>query len=148
MEETSLAAIKKKFMHNVIKFLIGSVLLVICWGYVAKHPAEKISFFSGFKVIWQNAEITFANLFGENGEYLKQKYSLESYYEAMITLAEGKPCVDPEIVKDLHTTYDELLAEPKHTLKIGLPKYIKKQMMFDEAFDVKCEKEQPTGDAE
>ncbi len=84
-------------------------------------------------------EITFANIFGENGEYLKQKYSLENYYEAMITLAEGKPCVDPEIVKDLHTTYEELLAEPKSSLEYTLKKYIRKQITFDQELDVNCE---------
>lgn len=138
MEEKSLATIKKTFIQNVIKFCIGAILLVICWVYVVDHPAEKISFFSWFRVIWQNVEITVANIFGENGEYLKQKYSLESYYEALITLAEGKPCVDPEIIKDLQKTYEELLLEPKSSLEHTLKKYVRKQMMFDQALNISC----------
>ena len=131
--------IKKRFIRNVIKFVIGIFLLFGSYMYVSAHPAEQISFFSGFKVIFQNAEIFFQNIFGENGELLKQKYSLESYYQALISLSEEKPCVDPQLIQDLHDTYDQLLDEPKNTLEYTLNEYIQKQYDFDRELRVNCD---------
>ncbi|MDR0282886.1 MAG: hypothetical protein LBI53_06480 [Candidatus Peribacteria bacterium] len=130
--------IKKKFFRNLIKLIIGSILLTISYGYIKSHPAEEISFFSGFKIIFQNAEILFQNIFGNNGDILKQKYSLESYYQALIALSEEKPCVDSQLITDLHDTYEQLLAEPKNTLSHTLDEYIKKQFDFDRALRVDC----------
>ena len=89
-------------------------------------------------MIYQQTEIFFQNLFGKNGEWLKQKYSLESYYQVMITQAEEKPCVDPEVVKDLHKTYEALQDEPKNTLDQKLQYYIEKQYEFDVELRKEC----------
>ena len=131
--------LRKSFIANVIKFVIGTILLVFSYCYVHSHPAEEIAFFSGFKVIFQNAEIFFQNMFGKNGDLLKQKYSLESYYQVLISLSEEKPCVEPQLIQELHATYDRLLAEPKHTLSYTLDEYIQKQFDFDKALRVNCD---------
>ena len=136
---TEMKEIKKRFIGNVIKFVIGTVLLICSYSYVNSHPAEEIAFFSGFKVIFQNAEIFFQNLFGKNGELLKQKYSLENYYQVLVSLSEEKPCVDSQLIQDLHDTYDRLLAEPKNTLSYTLDGYIQKQFEFDKALRVNCD---------
>ena len=135
---TEKQAMKKKLIHNLIELVIWLGLLGMCYGYIQSHPAEKVSFFSWYKVIYQQTEIFFQNLFGKNGEWLKQKYSLESYYQVMITLSEEKPCVDPEIVKDLHETYTALQDEPKNTLEHRLQYYIEKQYKFDEELRKEC----------
>jgi len=132
-------SLKKKFFHNVIKLLIGLVLLSLSYLYIQSHPAERISFFSGFKVIFQNAEIFFQNIFGNNGELLRHKYSLESYYQALISLSEEKPCVDPQLIQDLHDAYEQLLLEPKTTLSYTLDGYVQKQFDFDKALRVNCD---------
>ena len=113
----------------------------MCFAYIQSHPAEKVSFFSGYKVIYQQTEILFQNIFGNNGDLLKQKYSLESYYEALITLSEEKSCVDSEVVKDLHETYSALQNEPKNTLEHTLPNYIEKEYFFDDILRKECEPE-------
>jgi hypothetical protein len=107
--------------------------------YIKSHPAEEISFFSGFKVIFQNAEIFFQNIFSNNGDLLKQKYALEAYFQALIALSEEKPCVDPQLIQDLHDTYDQLLVEPKNTLSYSLDGYIQKQFDLDRALRVNCD---------
>ena len=56
----------------------------------------------------------------------------------MITQAEEKPCVDPELVKDLHETYEKLQNEPKNTLEHTLQEYIDKQYEFDEELRKEC----------
>ena len=93
---TEKQAMKKRLRNNLIELVIGLILLWMCYVYIQNHPAEKISFFSWYKVIYQQTEIFFQNLFGHNGDLLKQKYSLESYYQVMITQSEEKPCVDPD----------------------------------------------------
>ena len=131
-------AMKKKLIHNVIELVIWLVLLWMCYVYIQNHPAEKISFFSWYKVIYQQSEIFFQNLFGKNGDLLKQKYSLESYYQVMITQAEEKPCVDADVIKDLHETYAALQDEPKNTLDYRLQFYVDKQYKFDEELRKDC----------
>jgi len=56
----------------------------------------------------------------------------------MITQAEEKPCVDSEVVKDLHETYAALQDEPKNTLEHKLQYYIEKQYKFDEELRKDC----------
>jgi len=131
-------SMKKKLIHNLIELVIWLILLGMCYVYLQSHPAERISFFSWYKVIYQQTEIFFQNLFGNNGEWLKQKYNLESYYQVMITQAEEKPCIDSELVKDLHETYEKLQDEPKNTLEHTLQKYIDKQYEFDEELRKEC----------
>jgi len=131
-------AMKKKLVCNLVELIIWLALLWMCYGYLQSHPAEKISFFSWYKVIYQQTEIFFQNLFGKNWERLKQKYSLESYYQVMITQAEEKPCVNPEVVKSLHETYEALLDEPKNTLEHKLQYYIDKQYEFDTELRKEC----------
>ena len=131
-------AMKKKLIHNVIELVIWVVLLWMCYWYIETHPAEKISFFSWYKVIYQQTEIFVQNMFGNNWDLLKQKYSLESYYQALITLSEEKKCVDSEVVKDLQDTYEALQNESKNTLDHTLTYYIDKENMFDEALRREC----------
>ena len=131
-------SIRKKLFYNLVELIIWLILLWMCYGYLQTHPAEKISFFSWYKVIYQQTEIFFQNLFGKNGELLKQKYNLESYYQVLITLSEEKPCIDSEIVEDLHKVYNSLVDEPKNTLGRTLQYYIDKQYEFDDELRKEC----------
>lgn len=45
------------FRNNVIKFVIGIILLTVSFGYIQNHPAEKASIFSGFEVLRQRLEV-------------------------------------------------------------------------------------------
>ena len=131
-------AMKKKLIHNVIELVIWIALLWMSYWYIQTHPAEKISFFSWYKVIYKQTEIFFHNIFGKNWEILRQKYNLESYYQVLITLSEEKPCVDGELVQDLHDTYEALQNEPKNTLEHTLQYYVDKQYYFDEELKKEC----------
>lgn len=132
-------AMKKKLIFNLIELVIGAGLLWMCYSYLQSHPAEKISFFSWYKVIYQQTDIFFHNIFSKNGDLLKQKYNLESYYQALITLSEEKSCVDHELIVDLHETYEKLQTEPKNTLDHTLWYYIDKQYYFDEWLRKECD---------
>jgi hypothetical protein len=56
----------------------------------------------------------------------------------LITLSEEKPCIDPNVVADLHETYESLQDEPKNTLEHTLEYYVKKQYDFDEELKKEC----------
>ena len=56
----------------------------------------------------------------------------------MITLSEEKPCIDPEIISDLHETYEKLQDEPKNTLEHTLQYYVDKQYEFDDKLKEEC----------
>ena len=130
---------KKKLIHNAIELIIWVILLWMCYWYIQTHPAEKISFFSWYKVIYQQTEIFFQNMFGDNGDLLKQKYNLESYYQVLITLSEEKLCVDGDVVQDLQDTYKALQAEPKNTLEHTLDSYTHKWQEFNNILTQDCE---------
>lgn len=44
---------KQTFIRNVMKLIVGLVLLFISYGYLQNHPAEKVSVLSGFEVMYQ-----------------------------------------------------------------------------------------------
>ncbi|MCR5412369.1 MAG: hypothetical protein K6E76_05325 [Patescibacteria group bacterium] len=110
----------------------------ICFVYLQRNPAEKISILGSYKTISQNIEVFFSNIFSDNGALLKQKYDLESYYETLISLAEDKGCIPDAIVTDLQDTYEKLLVESKKDLKFTLEKYIEKEMDFDYLLKQDC----------
>ena len=56
----------------------------------------------------------------------------------MITLSEEKPCIDSDVINDLHETYDALQNEPKNTLENRLQYYIDKQYEFDWELRKEC----------
>ena len=58
----------------------------------------------------------------------------------MVTLSEEKPCVDPDLIVDLHETYEALQNEPKATLEHTLQGYLDKQREFDEELKKECPK--------
>ena len=132
-------SMKKKLIHNLIELVVWCILLWMCFSYMQTHPAEKISFFSWYKVVYQQTEIFFQNIFGNNWDLLKQKYSLEWYYQALITLSEEKPCISHELIEDLQMTYQSLQDEPKNTLEHTLQYYIDKQYELDEELKKECE---------
>ena len=42
---------------NLVEFLVGALLLVFCFSYLADHPAEKSSIMSGIQVLYQKVMI-------------------------------------------------------------------------------------------
>lgn len=133
---------RKKIIHNVIELVIWAMLLRMCYWYIQTHPAEKISFFSWYKVIYQQTEIFFQDKLGNNWDLLKQKYNLESYYQILITLSKEKSCVDADVVEALQDTYEALQAEPKNTLEHTLDSYTNKWHEFNAILTQDCEVEE------
>jgi len=101
------------------------------WSYIQKHPAEKVSVFSGFEVLFQKTEVFVQNLFGDHGDLLERKYSMEKYYNELIKMAENNKCLDVETIKEMQDTYHNLKKEKMDTLESILPEYIKKAYEYD-----------------
>lgn len=122
---------KKQLKRNLIKFGIGLILLWMSWSYIQKHPAERVSVFSGFEVMFQKVEVLFQNTFGTHGELLERKYSMQKYYKELIKMAENNKCLDTETISELNELYHNLKQEKKDVLESVLPEYTKRAYEFD-----------------
>lgn len=122
---------KKQLKSNIVKFIIGLILLALSRWYIQWHPAERVSVFSWFEVLWQKIEIIWHNIFNWNGELVERKYDLEKYYKELLTMAEWNSCISVEDYKLLEDTYNSLKNEPKNTLNDTLPSYTKMAYEFE-----------------
>jgi hypothetical protein len=122
---------KKQLRWNIIKFVIWLVLLALSRWYIQNHPAEKVSVFSGFDVLWQKVEVFFHNTFKWNWDLLERKYSLEKYYKELLNMAEWNECLDNDQFNEISEVYEKLKAENNETLNETLPWYIENAYKFE-----------------
>ena len=123
---------KKQLRNNIIKLVIWIFLLILSRGYIQNHPAERVSVFSWFDVLWQKVEVFFNNTFKWNWELLERKYSLEKYYAELINMAEWNECISSQDYDNLEKTYENLKKEDKDTLNETLPTYVEQAYIFEE----------------
>ena len=122
---------KKQIKKNLIKFVVWVILLLLSWSYIQKHPAEKVSVFSGFEVLVQKIEIFIQSTFGHNGELLERKYGMEKYYKELIKMAENNKCIDVSTLQEIEDIYKNLKKENLDWLEYFLPVYTKKAYEYD-----------------
>lgn len=96
---------------NLIKLIIGLILLGFSFSYIQNHPAEKASIFSGFQVLRQRVVVYVHKVTNTNSEAFQKKYDYEKTYQELINMAENKDCVDPSILTELNETYLKLKKE-------------------------------------
>lgn len=114
---------KKTFLDNVVKLIIGIILLTSCFFYLHQNSAEKIAIYSGFRTIAQKVEVFFYKIIGKNGQLLEQRYKLEEKFSELISVAEEKWCLDTDILNSLHTSYNNLLNEDKGNMENYMATY-------------------------
>ena len=114
---------KKELKRNFIKFIIWLLLLLFCFIYIQNNPAERVSIFSWFQIIFQKVAVIYNDIVGKNWELLKRKYSLEKYYKELIKSAEDRKCVPVETVKKITEEYQSLKNEEIWNLETRLPSY-------------------------
>lgn len=111
--------------------MIGLILLTISRSYLQKHPAERVSVFSGFEVMIQKADVFILNILGKNGELSERKYGMEKYYRELIKMAENNKCLDHNVIVELEDLYHDLKKEHKDALADVLPEYTKKAYEYE-----------------
>lgn len=114
---------KVEFKRNVIKFIIWLILLFFCFVYIQNNPAERVSIFSWFQIIFQKVAVVYNQVIGKNWELLKRKYSLEKYYQELIHNAEDRKCVSVDVIKKITEEYKSLKNEEVSSLEERLPSY-------------------------
>ena len=122
---------KRQWKWNIIKFLIWLGLLALSWWYIQNHPAERVSVFSGFDVLWQEVEIFFHNTFKWNWDLLERKYGLEKYYKELLNMAEWNECLSSDDYNTISQAYEDLKATSNDVLNETLPKYIESAYKFE-----------------
>lgn len=125
--------------RNLIKLIIGLILLGFSFSYIQNHPAEKASIFSGFQVLWQRAVVYVHKLTNTNSEAFQKKYDYEKTYAELINMATNKECVDPAVLTEINETYLQLKKEGIKTLEENLPGYIRKANEYKNMIDT-CSK--------
>jgi len=127
---------EKVFLRrNLIKLIIGLILLGFSFSYIQNHPAEKASIFSGFQVLWQRAVVYVHKVTNTNSEAFQKKYDYEKTYDELINMVETKKCTDPAILTEIHETYLNLQKEGINTLEENLPGYIRKANEYKQMID-------------
>jgi len=122
---------EKKFLRkNLIKLIIGLILLSFSYVYLQNHPAEKASIFSGFQVLWQRVVVYVHQVTNTNSEAFQKKFDYEKTYQELIFIAQSENCLDPNILNELNETYLQLRKEWRKTLEENLPWYIRKANEF------------------
>lgn len=96
---------------NIIKLIIGLVLLGFSFSYIQNHPAEKASIFSGFQVLWQRVVVYVHKVTNTNSEAYAKKYDYEKTYQELVNMARNKVCVDPAVLTEINETYLKLKKE-------------------------------------
>lgn len=129
---------KVDLKKNVVKFIIWLVLLLFCFIYIQNNPAERVSIFSWFQIIFQKAAVIFNDVVGKNWELLKRKYSLEKYYKELIKTAEDRKCVSVELIKKITEEYKSLQNEEIWSLETNLPVYSRASYQHEVAIDKWC----------
>jgi hypothetical protein len=97
--------------RNVIKLIIGLILLGFSFSYIQSHPAEKASIFSGFQVLWQRVVVYVHKVTNTNSEAFQKKYDYEKTYDELINMATTKECSDSAILTEINETYLNLKKE-------------------------------------
>lgn len=121
--------------NNVIKCIIGIILLVFSYGYIQNHPAEKESIFSGFEVMWQRVNVYYHEVTKTNSAALQKKYEYEQTYAELLQMAKSKPCVNPNVITELSETSLELQKEPISNLDNTLATYRTKATVYKTMID-------------
>ncbi|HCB51050.1 TPA: hypothetical protein DEP21_00415 [Patescibacteria group bacterium] len=116
------------------------ILLFFCYLYIQKNPAEKISIFSGFEVMYQRAEIFVNKVLNRNSEALKSKFDYEKAYQELIMIGEGNGCNDKQLVQEMKDTLEELKNESTKTISDTLPGYIRKANEYKMRVATQCKK--------
>ena len=130
---------KKIFRNNIIKLIIGIILLSFSRSYMTKHPAEKESIFSGFEVLRQRLTVYVHKITNDNPEALQKKYDYEKTYAELVKLAESKECSNPNILTELQETSLKLKKESVKDLDVSLPEYARQANEYKNMID-RCQK--------
>lgn len=126
------------FYRNIVKFIVGIVLLSISYGYIQNHPAEKVSILSWFQVMYERGQVFVYEIFGKDTSVLRQKHRLEQYYEELVRIAESRSCVSPDILGDVLETSIAFSKMPLEELAENISYFSLKASELDIAIQESC----------
>ncbi len=126
------------FYRNIVKFIVGIVLLSISYGYIQNHPAEKVSILSWFQVMYERGQVFVYEIFGKDTSVLRQKHKLEQYYQELVRVAESRPCVSPDILSDVLETSITFSRMPLEELANNIAYFSSKASELDIAIQDSC----------
>ena len=130
---------RQMFYWNIVKFVIGIILLSISYIYIQNHPAEKVSILSGFQVMYERWQLFVYDILGKDSSVLRQKHRLNQYYQELMRLAESRSCVEPELLADIFETYMHFSQQSNEELSESISYFSIKATEFDNAIQQACQ---------
>lgn len=129
---------RNMFYWNIVKFVVGIALLSISYWYIQNHPAERVSIMSGFSVMYEKWQLFVYDLLWKDTTVLRQKHRLDQYYQEIIRVAEHKWCTAPDLLRDIHETYNTFSHLTLEELWGYLQYYSAQAVEFDAAVQESC----------
>ncbi len=133
---------KSILKRNVVKFIVGCILLFACYRYVQQYPAEKIAITSGFEVIIQKVQVAFDGFFHHNADAMNSRFDYEKAYQELINIAKANGCTDATLLWQLQQTFTDLKNESDATIANTLPGYIRKANEYKSRVAESCKNTQ------
>jgi len=130
---------KNMFYRNIVKFIVGILLLSISYTYIQNHPAEKVSILSGFQVMYERGQLFVYNIFGKDTSILRDKHRLNQYYQEIIREAESRTCVGPDLLTDIFETYTRFSQATNDELADDMSYYSQKADELHSAIRASCQ---------
>jgi len=99
------------FRQNLLKLIVGIVLLFFSWGYLQWHAAEKASLLSWIRVMSQKMHIMSYKVLGWDVDLLEDKYlTLRRLEENFYTASFVSWCAEWTMIEELETVISDLRA--------------------------------------
>jgi len=111
---------RKRFKKNMVRFLIGLLLISICYIYTLAHPAPKVSMEYGIKQLSERMMLFWYKIKHKDPNLLKEKYMYEDVYQDMLNIAEGNTCISQALVDAIQQKSLALRHEPNKNLAQNL----------------------------
>lgn len=87
---------KRILWQNIIKFVIGAILLGFSIQYLQTHPAEKTSIVSSFEILYEKMIVLTYKLTGRDREGVNAKNDMKRKFEELIHTATNSNCLSGE----------------------------------------------------
>ena len=130
---------KNMLYRNIVKFVVGLVLLSISYTYIQNHPAEKVSILSWFQVMYERWQLFVYDMFGKDTSVLRDKHRLHQYYQEIVREAENRTCVEPELLTDVFDTYMSFSQSTNDELVDNMSYYSQKADALRSAIKASCQ---------
>ena len=129
---------KQQLKYNIIKFIVGLILLLLAFGYLQNHPAEKSSRNTGSRILLQKMGQSVQKLVGNYDPLQEQKQHMINSYDEIIYVSQSTSCFDELMTTELNNTFQELHKGTLDHFKTYREQYAKVRKQYEDHLQTEC----------